>query len=468
MATAPNPEPFTVTISGMKSEYKFGEDVLCTVTITNTDSCDYQLLTDHTPLEGFHSDIFHITVGDKRLEYDGILPKRGPPTEDDCVLVKAGSTLSQTLDLSHAHGIDTEGEHTVQLKTSLHFHPDQSPGFLEFTQEAESNILKFYVIKVAGEPKAKLTKGAEAREKEKYLAKSEPASMLHTEDGDIALYLEGDYPPHQEDGGQYQEDQTIKAYKLAYEAVTKSLLSVSCKVVWQTQDREKIMTEWFGDDREKKAQRVYEKVKRGMEDKEFTLLPDMNPEKKRWYAYVHKGAMIIHLCKKYFKADLTGKDSKMGTIVHELSHVLADTDDVKLKGNKSYGQDACLFLAKENPEKAVCNADNYEYFSELAFEMAVISDSDRICYQQHNMEDTKIPSDQPESNLEFGKEDNNQSKLQRMALFGKEKFQSGKGKLQTGFQLGKGKLQTGFTKVLAQIRSRRSDDPDDHTHSSSS
>ena len=438
MATAAHAQPFTVQLSmESASKYKFGEDVHCTMTITNTDSCDYQLLKDDTPLEGLCSDMFHITVGDKRLEYDGDIVKRAPPTEEDCVLIKAGGTLSATVDLSHVHGIDTEGEHTVQLKTSLRFHPNRSPGFLDFTQEVKSDILKFEIIPDADRSKAKLTKGQEARENEKLQAKAEPAFILQTEVGKIALYLEGDYPKHQEDGGQYQEAQTIEAYKCAYEAVAKSLLSVSCKLVWQTRDRAKVVTDWFGENHQNEAYRVYEGVKCGMEKKEFTLLPDMDPRKKRWYAYTHKGTTIIYLCQKYFKVNLTGTDSKMGTIVHELSHALAGTDDVKLE-QKCYGQDACLFLAKEHPEMAVRNADNYEYFAELAYdEMPVISDSDRIRYQQRSTEHTEIPSVQTVSNLALGKEDRvvfedqpdmtlkKSKKLQRLMHFGRERLRSG-------------------------------------------
>lgn len=77
----------------MKSEYKVGEAVNCIVEIANTDSCDYQLLKYDTPLEGFFSDMFLITVGDRMLEYVGDQAKRGKPTDEDWVLVRAEHSL---------------------------------------------------------------------------------------------------------------------------------------------------------------------------------------------------------------------------------------------------------------------------------------------------------------------------------------------------------------------------------------
>jgi hypothetical protein len=66
-----------------------------------------------------------------------------------------------------------------------------------------------------------------------------------------------------------------------------------------------------------------------------------------------------------------------GTIYHELSHKVLNTDDVNLeteledpdnRANKStgtmYGVANCLLLARLKPELAVNNADNYRKFLE--------------------------------------------------------------------------------------------------------
>jgi hypothetical protein len=89
-----------------------------------------------------------------------------------------------------------------------------------------------------------------------------------------------------------------------------------------------------------------------------------------------------------------GKNTYAGTIVHEISHIVCETRDVKLKQAgtgllmksggltnftskknvpmldndgtfiQTYGPDFCKYMAKSWPDKAVMNADNYCYFTE--------------------------------------------------------------------------------------------------------
>jgi peptidyl-Lys metalloendopeptidase len=82
--------------------------------------------------------------------------------------------------------------------------------------------------------------------------------------------------------------------------------------------------------------------------------------KKGVYAYVdpNDGAYKISLGPAFWNAPATGRDSKAGTIVHELSHEECGTDD------HVYGEVGAKDLALNDPAKAVNNADNYEYFAE--------------------------------------------------------------------------------------------------------
>jgi peptidyl-Lys metalloendopeptidase len=79
------------------------------------------------------------------------------------------------------------------------------------------------------------------------------------------------------------------------------------------------------------------------------------------YAYVYPNSPYkIYLCGAFWSAPMTGTDSKGGTLIHEMSHftVVAGTDDW------AYGQSAAANLARNNPTRAVDNADNHEYFAE--------------------------------------------------------------------------------------------------------
>jgi hypothetical protein len=86
------------------------------------------------------------------------------------------------------------------------------------------------------------------------------------------------------------------------------------------------------------------------------------------------GNSIIGLCKLFFakqvgtgqsRMKLRGYDSVGGTLVHELSHNLCETDDHEMPdGSTAYGTPDCLILKAALPRRAWYNADNIEYFCE--------------------------------------------------------------------------------------------------------
>jgi peptidyl-Lys metalloendopeptidase len=83
--------------------------------------------------------------------------------------------------------------------------------------------------------------------------------------------------------------------------------------------------------------------------------------KQNYYAYVYPNKpYYIYLCKVFWTAPLDGTDSKGGTLIHEMSHFykVASTDDFV------YGQAGARNLAVTNPDNAINNADNHEYFAE--------------------------------------------------------------------------------------------------------
>ncbi|RDB29715.1 Peptidyl-Lys metalloendopeptidase [Hypsizygus marmoreus] len=79
------------------------------------------------------------------------------------------------------------------------------------------------------------------------------------------------------------------------------------------------------------------------------------------YAYVYPDTFAtVYLCGAFWNAPTTGTDSKGGTLIHESSHFTSNggTDDYV------YGQAGAKSLAISNPNNAVFNADNHEYFAE--------------------------------------------------------------------------------------------------------
>lgn len=138
---------FTVTLIGQSEYFQGKGDIELEVKITNNHPHDYFLFQYHTPLDHNSSDIFHIICDGRLLPYVGIMVKRGPPSPEECIEIKAHSTKSVTVNLTHGYTFDNLGNHTVQLKTIFKYHK-RGGSFLEHKQAIASNTVTFRVLPI--------------------------------------------------------------------------------------------------------------------------------------------------------------------------------------------------------------------------------------------------------------------------------------------------------------------------------
>lgn len=117
---------------------------------------------------------------------------------------------------------------------------------------------------------------------------------------------------------------------------------------------------WFGDaPRAEIADRLQRTaVQLGRPDSMKLLCNDLGPCEGSNLAFARPGLGIIGLCPGFFRAAMKGVDSRWGILLHEASHLAAETEDY------AYGPTAALILAKDDPQRAARNADNLEYFVE--------------------------------------------------------------------------------------------------------
>ena len=120
---------------------------------------------------------------------------------------------------------------------------------------------------------------------------------------------------------------------------------------------------WFGQSYARYSGTVkgnYLDVKSAMETHTYTLYFHGWDCEEGDYVTTARFCISAISCDLYFSAPITGMDSKADTIVHEMTHTVAYTEDYE------YGIKDCLKLAARNPSRAVKNADNYAYFAEAA------------------------------------------------------------------------------------------------------
>jgi len=76
------------------------------------------------------------------------------------------------------------------------------------------------------------------------------------------------------------------------------------------------------------------------------------------FAYARERDRVLGVCPPFFRARMDGTDSRWGILIHEATHIAANTRD------HAYRPNGALALAKEDGMRAIENADNYEYFVE--------------------------------------------------------------------------------------------------------
>ena len=119
---------------------------------------------------------------------------------------------------------------------------------------------------------------------------------------------------------------------------------------------------WFGCPDQKrltKATNNFGKIQQALTGSQITFINSGGNEYGHTVPIFKIFGLKIDLGRDFWTAPLTGQDSRAGTIVHEMSHLVAGT------GDYAYGPQDSQSLAHGNPNHAVTNADSHEYYVEL-------------------------------------------------------------------------------------------------------
>ncbi|WP_394828376.1 M35 family metallo-endopeptidase [Pendulispora albinea] len=312
-----------VSLSTDQSALAAQRGLAVTVTMTNTANHAVRLLKWKTPVDGINESLFVVARDGAEVAYTGRVYKRIAPRASDYVVLRAGESLTRTVDLAETYDLSVTGHYTV------HFRADTAYAG-NFRQELVSNDVGLWV---EGRPSA----STDAQE-------SGPAELAGT-----ITYT----------GGCTASEKT--ALQTGFNGAT-TYANGAVSYLNGTPGSTPRYTTWFGaytSARWGTAKSHFAKIKDAFDTKNVTL--DCSCNDSGVYAYVYPGSPYkIYLCGAFWSAPQTGTDSKAGTLVHEMSHftVVAGTDD------HAYGQSACKSLAKSNPTNALDNADSHEYFAE--------------------------------------------------------------------------------------------------------
>jgi peptidyl-Lys metalloendopeptidase len=325
--------PLTTTLQVAKWHHALTDEIALTYSLTNNTAEPLYVLRWETPFEGINGDIFQVERDGQPVLYTGRLYKRAAPIADDYIELQPFESRSVTIDLSAVYRMSRTGEYSVRYRP--------------------------YVLDVVASLDAPAADREAAADGGRLVTVDSSAVTLFVEgtDDDVSLDLE---LPEYGIGG-YTSCSNTRQTQISTAFGYSKTMSTKAYNYLVNNGNSTLYRYWFGAYTSTRLSTVkthFSKIKDALYNKSMTFDCSCTDNA---YAYVYPGSPYkIYLCKAFWSAPTTGRDSKAGTIIHETSHfyVVASTKDYV------YGATGAHNLALSSPTKAIANADNHEYFSE--------------------------------------------------------------------------------------------------------
>jgi len=295
------------------------------VKITNYSTKEIKILKWNTPLETkLNANIFNVSFNNKSVEYTGKVVKRSKPTEDDYIRFASGEQQSITINLSDYYAMQKEGNYTVTYR-GIFKYKDLSKQKVVTAKFLKSSLPHLDIVYMPSQKKTLLL--------QKVPANFNGCTQSQIVDINAA------------------HDESIRIAKDASDVMNQAQVNTTSQRY----------NTWFGTPNSTRQGTVtthFSNIYNALDTKNIGFDCTCTDN---YFAYVYANQpYTIYLCTAFWSATVSGTDSKSGTIIHEMSHftILAGTDDYV------YGQADAKALAVSNPNQAIDNADNHEYFAE--------------------------------------------------------------------------------------------------------
>jgi peptidyl-Lys metalloendopeptidase len=327
-------QPLSVSLSPAANKLGSAESVVWTMTNETNESM--YVLRRETPLDGMSGPAFEVERDGEEVQYLGKIVHWDEPSPEDFIELKPHQAISVQIDLGKVYDLSKAGRYHVRYASGL--------SFIASTNVESGNVDDAGSLELDTAPIEIVTKGR---------------SLLdYAADRDTGIVIGGGAKaaPAYSSCTNGMRNMVLQGHNAARNN-NDTLYSVLSNIGSR-------YTTWFGAYDFARYQKVYDVLyKTTWVLNNATITYDCYCEANMSQAYAYVTATQpyrIHLCGAYWAAPVTGSNSKAGTIFHELTHftVIGDTRDYV------YGQYYSRNLARNNPQLAVWNADNYGYFFE--------------------------------------------------------------------------------------------------------
>ena len=309
-----------VTITPERAALGKRDDVMVTVTLTNTGTAPERILKARTPFGPAEFALFDITRDGQPVRYLGREVKRAVPRDADFLVLAPGESRSAQVELSISYDMAATGAYAVRYRGAAAAPTLRTGGIV-------SNTAAIFI--------------------EGRLPRGTALPMLTNPAGPGLSYAQC---------SNVQQDTIAEAVAAGSAMAAQGLAYLS-----SGKEQGQRYTNWFG---------VPDATRQATVNKNFTAIKDAFETKpvkvdcgcdEDYFAYVYPmQPYTIYVCNAFWTAPMSGTDSKGGTMLHEMSHfdIVAGTDD------HVYGQQGAAEMARTAPQRAINNADSHEYFGE--------------------------------------------------------------------------------------------------------
>ena len=108
VGAAPKDGP-SVSLNVAQSEFSSAQDVLVTITVSNPHNHTVRVLKWFTAAEGVEEPLFAVMRNGEPVAYTGAHYKRPPVTGRDYISLRAGQSISQTVNLADYYDLSQSG-----------------------------------------------------------------------------------------------------------------------------------------------------------------------------------------------------------------------------------------------------------------------------------------------------------------------------------------------------------------------
>jgi len=298
-----NSTNITVSLKLNSRQYKAKDKQILTFALSNNSNQSVSLLKWHTPLEGILNDMFWVKREEEATDYLGKMVKRAAPKPEDYLTLEPKESVSTDFDISEVYDISKSGNYTVEFDSRLLDVGTEEPKVLSkrLAETGESTIQR-------------LTSKAEFKLLEDRTPKQSKGIALKWSEQLSAAAEKTDFRSCTTAQQNQLNDALREAERIAKDA-QGYLRDINPNARY---------VQWFGNFEAGNYNKIvsdFDKIVDAIVNKSITFNCSMEGCQEGTFAYVYPTQPYeIHLCSSFWNANLTGTDSRGGTIVHELSH----------------------------------------------------------------------------------------------------------------------------------------------------